>query len=92
MGGVQRDCMEIGVRRPGGWTTVTFPDDVEIHVVGGKVDGNLALTLIGTRDEGHHVVEPRILDVGTDDEHLLANEVPRTEDGESVVLDQLVNG
>ena len=84
--------MEIRVRRPDGWTTVTFPDDVEIHVVGGKVDGNLALTLIGTRDEGRHVVEPGILDVDTDDEHLLTNEVPRTEDGESVVLDQLVNG
>ncbi|KAA9396239.1 hypothetical protein Har1130_19040 [Haloarcula sp. CBA1130] len=82
---------ELRVRKPDGWTTVSFPDDVAaISVVGGKVDGQLCLTLTGEREDGPRIVETGILDVDETDEHLLENTVPRTEDGTSVVLDRLL--
>jgi len=82
---------ELQVRKPNGWTTVTFPDAVAtISVVGGKVDGQLCLTLTAEREDGPRLVEPGILDVDERDEHLLENTVPRTEDGTSVVLDRLL--
>jgi len=83
---------ELRVRKPDGWTTVSFPDDVAaISVVGGKVDGQLCLTLTGEREDGPRIVETGILDVDETDEHLLENTVPRTEDGTSVVLDHLLS-
>ncbi len=82
---------EFRVRKPDGWTTVSFPDTVySISVAGGKVDGQLCLTLTGEREEGPRIVETGILDVDESDEHLLENTVPRTEDGTSVVLDRLL--
>ncbi|WP_371727251.1 hypothetical protein [Haloarcula sp. CBA1122] len=82
---------EFRVRKPDGWTTVSFPDEVgTISAAGGKVDGQLCLTLSAEREDGHRLVEPGILDVDENDEHLLENTVPRTEDGTSVVLDRLL--
>ncbi|WP_049943141.1 hypothetical protein [Haloarcula amylolytica] len=82
---------EFRVRKPDGWTTVSFPDEVgTISAGGGKVDGQLCLTLTGERDDGPRIVELGILDVDENDEHLLENTVPRTEDGTSVVLDRLL--
>ena len=82
---------ELRVRKPDGWTTVSFPDEVAaISAVGGKVDGQLCLTLTGEREDGPRIVETGILDVDENDEHLLENTVPRTEDGTSVVLDRLL--
>ncbi|EMA10245.1 hypothetical protein [Haloarcula marismortui] len=82
---------ELRVRKPDGWTTVSFPDAVAtISVVGGKVDGQLCLSLTGEREDGARLVEPGILDVDENAEHLLENTVPRTEDGTSVVLDRLL--
>jgi hypothetical protein len=82
---------ELRVRKPDGWTTVSFPDDVAtISVAGGKVDGQLCLTLTGEREDGPRIVETGILDVDETDEHLLENTVPRTENGVSVVLDRLL--
>ena len=82
---------ELRVRKPDGWTTVSFPDEIgTISVVGGKVDGQLCLTLTGEREDGPRIVETGILDVDENDEHLLENTVPRTEDGTSVVLDRLL--
>ena len=82
---------EFRVRKPDGWTTVTFPNEVAtISVVGGKVGGQLCLTLTGEREDVPRIVEPGILDVDENDEHLLENTVPRTEDGTSVVLDRLL--
>ncbi|MFU1782891.1 hypothetical protein ACM16X_16030 [Haloarcula japonica] len=82
---------ELRVRKPDGWTTVSFPDAIEsISVAGGQVDGQLCLTLTGEREDGPRLVETGILDVEESDEHLLENTVPRTEDGTSVVLDRLL--
>ncbi|NLV13999.1 hypothetical protein [Haloarcula argentinensis] len=82
---------ELRVRKPDGWTTVSFPDEVgTISAAGGKVDGQLCLTLTGERDDGPRIVELGILDVDENDEHLLENTVPWTEDGTSVVLDRLL--
>ncbi|AJF28090.1 hypothetical protein SG26_20250 (plasmid) [Haloarcula sp. CBA1115] len=83
---------EFRVRKPDGWTTVSFPDAVDsISVVGGKVDGQLCLTLSGEREDGPRIVETGVLDVDESDEHLLENTVPRTEDGMSVVLAHLLS-
>ncbi|WP_367175661.1 hypothetical protein [Haloarcula rubripromontorii] len=83
---------ELRVRKPDGWTTVSFPADVAaISVAGGKVDGQLCLTLTGEREDGPRIVETGILDVDESDGHLLENTVPRTEDGTSVVLDYLLS-
>ncbi|WP_320412588.1 hypothetical protein [Haloarcula argentinensis] len=83
---------EFRVRKPDGWTTVSFPDAVDsISVVGGKVDGQLCLTLSGEREDGPRIVETGVLDVDESDEHLLENTVPRTEDGTSVVLAHLLS-
>jgi len=82
---------ELRVRKPDGWTTVSFPDEVTtISVVGGKVDGQLCLTLTAEREDSPRIVETGILDVDERDENLLKNTVPRTEDGTSVVLDRLL--
>ncbi|WP_058991363.1 hypothetical protein [Haloarcula sp. CBA1127] len=82
---------ELRVRKPDGWTTISFPDAVaSISVAGGKVDGQLCLTLTGEREDGPRIVETGILDVDERDEHLLENTVPRTEDGTSIVLDRLL--
>ncbi|EMA14209.1 hypothetical protein [Haloarcula amylolytica] len=82
---------ELRVRKPDGWTTVSFPDEVAaISVVGGKVDGQLCLTLTGEREDGPRIIEPGILDIDERDENLLENTVPRAEDGTSVVLDRLL--
>ncbi|AEM58706.1 hypothetical protein HISP_15955 [Haloarcula hispanica N601] len=82
---------EFRVRKPDGWTTVSFPDEVAtISVVGGKVDGQLCLTLTAEREDGPRLVEPGILDVDENDENVLENAVPWTEDGTSVVLDRLL--
>lgn len=79
------------VRKPDGWITISFPDVVEsISVAGGKVDGQLCLTLIGERGDGPYIVETGILDVDESDEHLLENTVPRIDDGTSVVLYRLL--
>lgn len=91
MTGPQSDTVEISVRRPDGWTTVSFPSDVEIEVAGGKVDGQLALTLIGKRDGQPHIVEPGILDIEPSDEQFLDTDVPRTADGTSAVLAHLLS-
>ncbi|MDQ2074991.1 hypothetical protein RBH20_20945 [Haloarcula sp. H-GB4] len=83
---------EFRVRKPDGWTTVSFPDAVDsISVAGGKVDGQLCLTLTGEREDGPRIVETGVLDVDESDEHLLENTVPRTEDGTSVVLAHLLS-
>lgn len=83
--------IELRVRKPDGWTTISFPDDVVvISVAGGKVDNQLCLTLTGERADDPRIVETGILDVDERDEHLLENTVPRTGDGTSVVLDQLL--
>ncbi|MFY4814871.1 hypothetical protein ACOJIV_19575 [Haloarcula sp. AONF1] len=56
---------EFRVRKPDGWTTVSFPDAVAtISVVGGKVDGQLCLTLTAEREDGPRFVETEILDIG----------------------------
>jgi len=56
---------ELRVRKPDGWTTVSFPDAVAtISVVGGKVDGQLCLTLTAEREDGPRLVETGILDIG----------------------------
>ncbi|GGK74456.1 hypothetical protein [Haloarcula sebkhae] len=82
--------MELQVRKPEGWTTVSFPEEVEeIAVAGGKVDGQLCLTLTGEREDGPRVVRTGILDVDEDDEATLANSVPRTDDGTSLILETL---
>ncbi|WP_146418400.1 hypothetical protein [Haloarcula hispanica] len=82
---------ELRVRKPDGWMTVTFPDAVAtISVVGGKVDGQLCLTLTAEREDSPRLVETGILDVDENDENVLENAVPRTEDGTSVVLDRLL--
>ncbi|EMA26777.1 hypothetical protein [Haloarcula argentinensis] len=82
---------ELRVRKPDGWTTISFPDAVaSISVAGGKVDGQLCLTLTGEREDGPRIVETGILGVDECDEHLLENTVPRTEDGTSIVLDRLL--
>jgi hypothetical protein len=82
---------ELRVRKPDGWTTISFPDAVySISIAGGKVDGQLCLTLTGEREDGPRIVETGILDVDESDEHLLENIVPRTEDGTSVVIDRLL--
>ncbi|RLM95242.1 hypothetical protein [Haloarcula sp. Atlit-7R] len=82
---------ELRVRKPDGWTTVSFPNVVaSISVVEGKVDGLLCLTLTGEREDGPRIVETGILDVDENDEHLLENTVSRTENGTSVVLDRLL--
>ena len=82
---------ELRVRKPDGWTTVSFPEEVgTISAAGGKVDGQLCLTLTGEREDGPRIVETGILDVDETDEHLLENTVPRTENGVSVVLDRLL--
>ena len=82
--------MELRVHKPEGWTTISFPDEVEaIAAVGGKVDGQLCLTLTGKREDGPRIVRTGILDVDEADEDLLANNVPRTDEGTSVVLDNL---
>ncbi|AAV44520.1 unknown (plasmid) [Haloarcula marismortui ATCC 43049] len=53
---------EFRVRKPDGWTTVSFPDEVAtISVVGGKVDGQLCLTFTGEREGGTSVVLDRLL-------------------------------
>ncbi len=84
--------MELRVRKPDGWTTVEFPEEVEaIAAVGGQVDGQLCLTLTGEREDGPRVVRTGILDVDEDDESLLEGAVPRTDDGTSVVLKQLLS-
>lgn len=82
---------ELRVRKPDGWTTVSCPDEVAtIWVVGGKVDGQLCLTFTGEQEDGPRIVETGILDVDENDEHLVENTVPRTENGTSVVLDRLL--
>ncbi|WP_058992438.1 hypothetical protein [Haloarcula sp. CBA1127] len=82
---------EFRVRKPDGWTTVSFPDAVDsISVAGGKVDGQLCLTLTGEREDGPRIIETGVLNVDESDEHRLENTVPRTEDGTSVVLDRLL--
>jgi len=82
---------ELRVRKPDGWTTVSFPDAVDsISIAGGKVDGQLCLTLTGEREDGPRIVETGVLDVDESDEHRLENTVPRTKDGTSVVLDRLL--
>ncbi|QCP89841.1 hypothetical protein E6P14_02880 (plasmid) [Haloarcula marismortui ATCC 43049] len=49
---------ELRVRKPDGWTTVSFPEEVgTISVAGGKVDGQLCLTLTGEREGGPGIVE-----------------------------------
>ena len=78
------------VRKPDGWATITMPDEVDVSVAGGMVDGQLTLTLIGARDDGQHVIEAGVLDVDKDDEQLIENEVPRTDNGESLVLRRLL--
>lgn len=82
---------ELRVRRPEGWTTVSFPDDIErIGVSGGRTgSGQLALTLVGERDGQPNLVETGILDVAPEDESKIINEVPRTADGMSVPVAQL---
>jgi hypothetical protein len=83
--------LELRVRKPGGWTTVSFPDEVvTVAVAGGKVDGQLCLTLTAEREDGPRIVKTGIFDVDERDEHLLENTVPRTEDGTSIVLDRLL--
>jgi len=82
--------VDLRVRKPDGWTTVSMPDDAPICVAGGKVDNELCLTLIATPDEEDHVVKTGILDVDKADEQLLQNDVPRNDDGTSIVLDQLL--
>lgn len=84
--------VELRVRRPDGWTTITVLDDVDIEVAGGKIDGQLSPTLIGTRDDGMYVVEPGTLDVDEADEYHIENEVPRTADRDSLVLRRLLQG
>ncbi|WP_424005566.1 hypothetical protein ACOZ4I_19505 (plasmid) [Haloarcula salina] len=82
---------ELRVRKPNSWTTVSFPDTVaSISAVGGKVDGQLCPTLTAEREDGPRIVETGILDVDENDEHLVENTVPRTEDGTNVVLDRLL--
>ncbi|GGM53263.1 hypothetical protein [Haloarcula argentinensis] len=82
---------EFRVRKPDGWTTVSFPDAVDsISIAGGKVDGQLCLTLTGEREDGPRIVETGILDIDESDEHLLENTVPRTEARTSIVIDRLL--
>ncbi|RLM94409.1 hypothetical protein D3D01_15755 [Haloarcula sp. Atlit-7R] len=83
--------MEICVRQPDGWETISFPSGTDIEVAGGKTNGQLALTLIGKRDDRPHIIEPGILDVKVSDEQFLETEVPRTPDGTSSVLAELVS-
>jgi len=87
----QSDSIEIDVRRPDGWTTVTFPSDCDIEVAGGQVDGELSLTLIGKQEDQHHVIKTGVLDVDPADEEYLENPVPRTADGTSTVLERLIS-
>ena len=84
--------VELRVRRPDGWTTITVLDDVDIEVAGGKIDGQLSPTLVGTRDDEMYVVELGILDVDEADEYHIENEVPRTADRDSLVLRRLLQG
>jgi len=67
---------ELRVRKPDGWTTVSFPDAVDsISVAGGKVDGQLCLTLTGEREDGPRIIETGVLNVDESDEHRLIGEV-----------------
>lgn len=82
--------MELRVRKADGWATIAFGDDVEkVEVVTGKTDDHLTLTLIGHREDAPNVIEPGILDVDETDEPLLADDIPRTDDGTSWVIDRL---
>jgi len=48
--------MDLRVRKPDGWTTVSLDDDVEeVTVAGGRTDGHLSLTLIGVRSSQPNV-------------------------------------
>ena len=85
--------MKLRVRKPEGWTEISFPDEAEaIAVAGGKVDGQLCLTLTGERKDGPRVVETGILDIDPTDEEFLENSVPRTDDGTSLIVDNLRPG
>ncbi|MCU4799801.1 hypothetical protein OB920_05405 [Halobacteria archaeon HArc-gm2] len=83
--------MDLRVRKPDGWTTVSLDDDdVEaVTVAGGRTDGHLSLTLIGVRSSQPNVRVQDVLDVDPDDESKLASEVPRADDGTCLPLDQL---
>ena len=85
--------MKLRVRKPEGWTEISFPDEIKaIAVAGGKVDGQLCLTLTGERKDGPRVVETGILDINPTDEEFLENSVPRTDDGTSLIVDNLRPG
>ncbi|MBX0325795.1 hypothetical protein EGH21_22515 [Halomicroarcula sp. F13] len=81
--------MDLRARKADGWTTVAFDDVEKIEVVTGKTDDHLTLTLIGHREDAPNVLETGILDVDREDESLLANDIPRTDDGTSWVIDRL---
>lgn len=82
--------MELRVCKPEGWTEISFPDEIKaMAVAGGKIDGQLCLTLTGERKDGPHVVKTGILDIDPTDEKFLENSVPRTDDGTSLIVDNL---
>lgn len=85
--------MDLRVRKPDGWTTVSLPDDIEtVTIATGKTDGLLSFTLIGMRSGTPNCLVQDALGVDPDDEAKLSSEVPRTEDGTSLPLDQLRPG
>ena len=85
--------MELRVRKPDGWTTISLPDEVEkVTVATGKTDGQLSYTLIGMRNSVENVIVQDVLDVDPDDEEKIASEVPRANDGTSLPIDQLGPG
>lgn len=85
--------MELRVRKPAGWTAVSLPEEIdEVTVASGQTDGNFSLTLIGLRSGEPNVLVQDVLDVDPDDEAKLASEVPRTDDGTCLPLDQLRPG
>ena len=85
--------MELRVRKPAGWKTVSLPDEIDaVTIASGQTDGNFSLTFIGLRSGEPNVLVQDVLDVDPDDEGKLSTDVPRTEDGTSLPLDQLRPG
>lgn len=69
-----------------GWTSAEFTDVESIHIAGAPGSDGIEFTLIGVRDDAHNQIERGVLDVATRHERLLANPVPRTDDGDSIAV------
>lgn len=87
------EICEIPVRHAvDGETTLVFEDVDRITVHGSSMDDQLVLALRGHRDGDIVQIENGILDVLEDGDEVIANEVPRTEDGTSAPLAALLGG